>query len=330
MNSLTVLAGTGAAVSTVMLTTGLALATWPSHLRRTLRPYSIGLADDRRSVADVVRQIVPNLISAWEALATFVPLQAVESRLDSLAPWLGRQIVRADLSITVRELLLASLGVIVAALGLGFLLWGTTIMAGASAVFSLAVLVLYIRHRQGRRLRAFGDQLPDVLSILNISLRAGYSIMQALDSTSRQIRQPASMEFATVLREVRIGVSAEQALQHLAERVKNEDLGLLIGAIRLHRETGGNLVNMVETIEDTARERVKIRGEVRSLTAQAALGGWVISLLPVVLAGFLYLLNPSGISFFWTDWLGISMGGGAVFSVILGNYILRRIAKIEL
>jgi tight adherence protein B len=116
----------------------------------------------------------------------------------------------------------------------------------------------------------------------------------------------------------------------MAERVKNDDLLLLINAIRIHRETGGNLVSMVETIEETARERVKIRGEVWALTAQASLGGWVITLLPVVLGGFLYLLNPSGISFFWTDWTGAIMGGAAVFNVLLGNLLLRRITKIEL
>ena len=331
MTILTLLAAPLAALAMMMLTAGFVLVRTPSRQRVMLYLHaSASPARDAALRPTPLREMLPHLFGAWEAIVSLTPLRRKGHRDGRLEPWLTRQLVRADLAITPRELALITMGVMAGGAATGFLLWGTPAMSTVAAVASLVGLVFYVRHKQARRLRAFGEQLPEVLSVFIISLRAGHSTMQALDAISKQVRAPASVELATVVREVHLGISPEQALRHLARRVNNEDLHLLINAMAIQHETGGNLIDMVETIGETVRERVKLRGEVQALTAQASMGSWIVSLLPVVLGGFLFAINPAGISFFWSNWLGVATGSVAVFNIVAGNLILRRMTKIEL
>lgn len=332
MNAGALIVGPLAALSVMMLATGAVMVRTPSALRRGLRTQIT--AETLKQIAPrehhTLRGRLPHLAGAWDlAVSLFTRLRRSPYG-GRVEPWLARQLVRSGIALTPREILIISIGIIACGMAGGFLLWGTVATSGISGLATLLGLAAYVRRRQTQRLCAFGEQLPEMLSLLIISLRAGHSTMQALDTISRQVRAPASVEMSIVTREVQLGINPEEALRHLAERVNNEDLHLLINAIAIQHETGGNLISMVETIGETVRERVKIRGEVRALTAQAAMGGWIITLLPAVLGAFLFLVNPSGMSFFWTNWIGGAMGGVAICSVAVGNLVMRRIARIEL
>jgi tight adherence protein B len=314
-------------VVVTLLAQGLRLRRFPSRLTQALLAYTFPPPASSAPVEGRRRRVAlrPLVAAAWETAAR-VP--ALESHMDHLEVWLTRQLVRADLALTAREL--ALLALVAGGLLVGWALAGTLVLVLMSGIAPLVGLVAYMRHRQGRRVRRFGAQLPDVLSMLIIAVRSGQTTPQALQTMSQQIRPPAAQEFATVVREIGLGVPAEQALGNLAARIANEDLRLLVTAIKIQREKGGNLVDMLVTIEQTVRQRVVLRRMVGSLTAQARMGAWIITLLPVGLAGVLYLMNPSGMAFFWTDPLGMAMGGGASGGVILGNVALRKITQIEL
>ncbi|MDQ2830029.1 MAG: type II secretion system F family protein [Chloroflexota bacterium] len=316
-------------VGVTLLAQGLRLRRFPSRLTQALLAYTFPAPTTSAPVERRRRRVAlrPLVAAAWETAAR-VP--ALESHMDHLEVWLTRQLVRADLALTARELALLALGLAAGGLLVGWALAGTLVLVLVSGVVPLVGLVAYMRHRQGRRVRRFGTQLPDVLSMLIIAVRSGQTTPQALQTMSQQIRPPAAQEFATVVREIGLGVPADQALGNLAARIANEDLRLLVTAIKIQREKGGNLVDMLVTIEQTVRQRVVLRRMVGSLTAQARMGAWIITLLPVGLAGVLYLMNPSGMAFFWTDPLGMAMGGGAGGGVILGNVALRKITRIEL
>ena len=335
------IAGPAAALAVLLLTAGLARVRVQNPLTRTLGSY-VGAwggnsspdeseRRERQKTRRAVHDISQGSRGALLALvAHALTLLRLDQRVARFEPWLTRQLIRADLSLTTREFVVLTIGVTAGGLFVGSVLWGLGVGSLLGAVIGAGILILYVRYRQKRRLKVFGDQLPEVLSVLIINLHAGLSIIQAFDNMSKQTRPPASLEFGAVIRETRLGVPAEQALRGLARRIDNPDLHLLVNAVIIQRETGGNLINMMETIEATVRERVKIRGEVRTLTAQTSLGGYIITGLPVVLAFALYLINPSGISFFWSNLLGMSMGGATILCVVVGNMVLRRIAKIEL
>ena len=318
-----------ALVGVALLAQGLRLRRVPSRFTQALVAYTPPSPVRSAPAEGRHRRIAlrPLVAVAWEAVA-HVP--TLGSRMDHLDVWLTRQIVRADLALTARELVLLALGLVAGGLLVGWALVGTPVLILVSGVAPLVGLTAYLRYRQGRRVRRFGAQLPDVLSMLIIAVRSGQTTPQALQTMSQQIRPPAAQEFATVVREMGLGVPAEQALGNLAARIANEDLRLLVTAIKIQREKGGNLVDMLVTIEQTVRQRVVLRRMVGSLTAQARMGAWIITLLPVGLAGVLYLMNPSGMAFFWTDPLGMAMGGGAGGGVILGNVALRKITRIDL
>ena len=331
------IAGPAAALAVLLLTAGLVRVRVQNPLTRTLGSY-VGAwgtpspdESERQTTRRAVRDISKGSRGAVLALiARAMTLLRLDQRVSRFAPWLTRQLIRADLSLTVREFVLLAIGVAAGGLFVGSVLWGVGVGSLLGAAIAIGILVFYVRFKQKRRLKVFGDQLPEVLSVLIINLRAGLSIMQAFDNMSKQIRPPAALEFGAVIRETRLGVPAEQALRGLARRIDNPDLHLLVNAVIIQRETGGNLINMMETIEATVRERVKIRGEVRTLTAQTSMGGYIITGLPIVLALALYFINPSGISFFWSDLLGMVMGGATILCVAVGNMVLRRIAKVEL
>src|SRR5579872_4722395 len=231
MTILTLLTAPLASLAVMMLTVGFVLVRTPSRQRVMLYIHtSSSPLRDAALRPTPVREMLPHLFGAWDALLSLV-LRRKGRREGRLEPWLTRQLVRADLAITPRELALITLGVMAGGAATGFLVWGTLAMSIVAAMAGLAGLVVYVRHKQARRLRAFGEQLPEVLSVFIISLRAGYSTMQALDAISKQVRAPASVELATVVREVHLGIPPEQALRHLARRVNNEDLHLLINAM---------------------------------------------------------------------------------------------------
>lgn len=246
---------------------------------------------------------------------------------------LARDLARADIKITVGEFMvltvvLASVGGLVGfALPIGghFLLGVLLLLGGVYAPRA------YVTRRKQGRQNLFNQQLADVVTLMSGSLRAGYSLLQAMELVAREAPQPVASEFDRVVREVGLGLSPEEALANLVERMQSEDLELLVTAINVQREVGGNLVEVLDTISATIRDRVKLIGEVRVLTAQQQYSGYIVALLPVALALLLGIINPSymlGV-FQETTWCGWTMATCSVVMIFTGFMAIRRIVNIK-
>lgn len=189
---------------------------------------------------------------------------------------------------------------------------------------------LLLRSHLKHRLRLAEQQFVDFLTLCANAMRAGHSWLQALELAAREMPDPMGLELTRTLREVGLGLSAEEALLRMVERLPSADLDLMITAVLIQRQVGGDLASILDNIAATIRERQRIKAEVRTITAQGRLSGWVISLLPVVLALLLNVMNPEYISLLWTHPVGLMMLLSSVFSMALGVYAINRIVKIDI
>src|SRR5262245_43305630 len=211
---------------------------------------------------------------------------------------LATEIARADLKLRPAEfvaLWIASPFVFVAAsfiLGFIFPAFQHPFTLAVAFVVGLLAPRYYLRYRQGRRVRRFGEQLPDTITLLANSLRAGSSFLQGLELVTREGRPPISEEFERVVREMSLGVALQPALNNLVRRVNSEDLELMVTAINIQSQVGGNLATVLDSIAFTIRERIRIIGEINTLTAMQRYSGYVITLLPVGLGIILMLISP--------------------------------------
>ena len=247
----------------------------------------------------------------------------------SAADRLAYSLQRADLRLTVTEFLLVWLLTIAAAVALGNVIsghWAPAIMAG---VFGALLPHVFVRSRQAARLNAFNHQLGTVVMQLAGSLRAGYGLLQALDFVAHESPPPAGPEFAQVVRDVKLGRTTMAALDDLSGRIGSEDLMLIVTAIRIQHETGGNLAEILETAGETIRERVRIKGEVRSLTAQQRISGYVLAGLPIFVFFILMLLNPNYESRLFAPGPTLCIPACALLSMFVGFLAIRRIVAIE-
>jgi tight adherence protein B len=189
---------------------------------------------------------------------------------------------------------------------------------------------IYMSYMQGRRRKMFDDELGDTINLLVNGLRTGFSVLQAMEAVARELPQPVAGEFDRVVKEVQLGLSLEQALQNMLRRVKSEDLDLVVTAINVQREVGGNLAEILDVISHTIRERVRIKGEISVLTAQGMITGYVITGLPLALMTFLYLVNREYVQRLWTSGLcGWAMLIAGAILIVSGFLIIQRIVRIE-
>lgn len=201
------------------------------------------------------------------------------------------QLRKADLKFTVTEYFMLH---VILSVGLGAigLMTRGVFGGGIGVIAGFFAPRIYLGIKQGQRFNAFQDQLPDILSLWVNSLRAGYSVPQAMEAVAREAPPPSSDEFKRVVSEIQIGIPMEIALNNMLARIESEDLDLVFTAVNIQREVGGNLAEILETISHTIRERIRIKGEIRTLTASGRATGTLIGLLPIGLAVFLYLVNP--------------------------------------
>jgi tight adherence protein B len=211
---------------------------------------------------------------------------------------MARDLARADLKLRVVEFVAIKIGV--GALGAALGVYLAQAYSPAAMVLSAivgGVLLsfvpdLYVGHRAKGRVKRFNDMLGDTITMMSNALRGGYSFLQTLDMVSREAPSPVSDEFRRVVQEVGLGRTTEEALGNLYRRVPSDDLDLLITAVNIQHEVGGNLAQILDAIGHTIRERVRIKGEIQTLTAQGRISGYVITALPIFLAGYITLVNP--------------------------------------
>jgi tight adherence protein B len=202
--------------------------------------------------------------------------------------------------------------------------FGTLIAVGA--LFAPKGILIILRQR---RLQRFNLQLLDSLLSMSNALRAGFSILQAFETVVRERRNPISMEYGLFLQQIRLGVRFEDAMRQMEQRVGSEDLTLMVLAIETARQTGGNLTEVFEKIASTIRERMRIQGRIRSLTAQGRLQGIIVGAMPFILMIVLTLLDPVMMSAFFHAKIGMVLIGTVVVFVTLGGLVIRKIIRIE-
>jgi tight adherence protein B len=239
------------------------------------------------------------------------------------------QLLTANWPISESEFLLIRFWAIAGGFILGWLLGQSPISGVGLAVIAYILPGFLLQQAIHRRRSRFERQLVDILVLLSNSVRAGYSLLQAIDVVVREMSAPASEEFRRVRREVGLGLPLNQALQNLNDRMKNDDLYLVVTAISINTQVGGNLVTMLEAVTRTIRERVRLFAEVRVLTSQQRFNSYILTLLPFGMGALLFFLNPAYMArlFEPTIWLCIPIA--AFFNVFLGNFIIRRMSKIE-
>ncbi|PWB77959.1 MAG: secretion system protein [Anaerolineales bacterium] len=248
----------------------------------------------------------------------------------------ARELARADLKLKVAEYYAL---VFISTVALAFIAWliqshwASVIIGGVIGFF---VPRFYVKRQQAVRLQKFNDQLGDMLNLMVNGLRAGYSTMQAMEAVSRELPSPISDEFHRVVQEMQIGITMEKALENLLRRIPSDDLDFVITAINVQREVGGNLSEILDTISFTIRERVRIKGEIRVMTANVRTSGAVLSLIPVGLGLALWFISPEYIGSFFDPnpvlpqpLCGIIAVAVIIGMIIAGYFVMMKIADIE-
>lgn len=244
-----------------------------------------------------------------------------------------QQLARADLKLTVAEYAaLHVVSVIGFFAGAWFILFrGDLIMSIVAGFVGLFFPRIYVSRATSKRLIRFEQQLPDTLGLWVNALRSGFSVLQAMEAISRDAPEPTATEFKRVVQEVQLGIDVEDALDHLLARVESEDLDLVVTAVNIQREVGGNLAEILETISHTIRERVKLKGEIRVLTSQGRMTGWLISLLPIAVALFLSVIQPGFMNpMFENRMCGWPMLGVGLALIGLGMAAIQKIVNIDI
>lgn len=265
----------------------------------------------------------------------------INSRVEksSMGDSISKELARADLKLKPGEYIAL---LIISAGGVGFVAY----YIGGGILFGILGVIIgfflprfYVKSQQAKRLIKFNEQLADMLNLMVNGLRAGYSTMQAMEAVSKELPPPISDEFRRVVQEMQLGVNMETALANLLRRIPSEDLDLVITAVNVQREVGGNLAEILDTISYTIRERVRIKGEIRVLTTQVMYSGRFLSMLPIFVMGILYLLNREYMMEFFKPENNSMYGGipcgylALIFSALLivaGYFAMNKLGDIEI
>jgi tight adherence protein B len=242
---------------------------------------------------------------------------------------LDLQLEAAGVSVRSGEFVVASAGAALVGAILGAALMQNLLLALVIGAVGALLPTVLLRRALGKREDKLREQLPDVLSIMASSLRAGHSFLQSLDAVAKEISQPAAGEFQRVVSEIRLGRPAEDALESLAERVGSADFMWAVLAVNIQREVGGNLAEILDNVADTLRERAMLRRQVRVLTAEGRLSGWVLSLLPIAIGLYMFAVNPSYIGELFKNTIGWVMLATAAVLMVLGVLWMRKIVDID-
>ena len=307
-----------------------------SDVNARLERYASASRTDRAAAQP--KRDIGERISASATLASFN--RVVEKR-----DWgsdLARELARADVALKPTEFLAIRLGAL-AGVPLGMILLSPFISLLGSPILWAVGLVLgfwlprfWLNRRKSGRLKAFNSNLADTIMLLANSLRAGSSFLQSVEMVVREAQPPVSTEFSRVIREVNLGLSLDDALGNLQRRVRSDDLDLMTTAIAIHHTVGGNLAEILDSIAYTIRERVRIKGEIKTLTAQQRMSGYVVGFLPVALVILLSVIAPSFMEPMLRtppELLGLPLGlfilgfGGLMMGI--GFILIRRIVDIE-
>ncbi|MCL5057063.1 MAG: type II secretion system F family protein [Actinobacteria bacterium] len=247
-----------------------------------------------------------------------------------LARMVDKNLAGADIPLKSEEYIILAAGLSVLAGLMAFLLLLNFIHGILAGLMVTVISILWLRVAKARRLSKFNSQIGDALVIMSNALRSGFSFLQAMDMVRKELPNPLSKEFGRTFQEMNLGTATEEALGNLNTRVNSDDLDLVITAVLIQRQVGGNLAEILDNIASTIRERIRIKGEIKTLTAQGKMSGFVIGLLPVVLAVVMSFISPDYMSVLFTTPFGLAMLAGAVILEIIGILLIRKIIDIKI
>lgn len=319
MSPIVIAVGAGVLIFVVFVVIGLAMSRGEQAIDKRLQTYAGQRGAQPKPSSEGDEKKPSFLVQAVDKAAArrgFAASMAVE-------------LARADLKLTVGEFLILSWVSVISSGLFMFLLGGTIFLAPIGMIIGYFIPRILVKLRKGRRLRAFNDQLGDCITLMANALRAGYSLLQAMEVVSRELAPPISTEFARVVKEVGLGLSHEDAMRHLQDRIQSDDLDLMITAINVQHEVGGNLSEILDTIGHTIRERVRIQGEIRVLTAQGMMSGYVISFLPIGLMLILFLINRQYIGAMFKEPCGWIMLGFMAITMSAGFFSIQKIVHVD-
>ena len=323
-----------AALSILLIAVGIATS-GRSGMSARLERYASGKEEKKAAASGAS---FAELLAQSQALSQLN--KAVEQR--DFGARLSRDIARADLKLKPSEFLIIWIAAIVGIPVLFLVLspfigvLGNPLALLVGGLIGAFIPRWWLNRRKNGRLNAFNKQLPDTITLLANALRAGSSFLQAIELVVRESRPPISLEFSRVIREVNLGLPFEQALENMVRRVRSDDLELMATAISIQHSVGGNLAEILDSIAFTIRERIRIKGEIRVLTAQQRLSGYVVALLPVGILIFLWIAAPDFMAPMFNPEASIAglpagaviMGIGGIM-MFIGFILIRRIVDIE-
>lgn len=240
----------------------------------------------------------------------------------------SRDLTEMFLFFTPRQILVVTLATatLMAMLGLLGFNWFVGLAAGLTGFL---VPFIGIRKLKERRIRQFEGQLVDALVQMAAAFRAGLTLAQAMENISQDMPKPISQEFGLFLKEIKLGVLQDEALQNMADRVNSEDLQLVVTATNVSKQLGGNMAEMYDTISATIRERFRIEGRIRSLTAQGKLQGWVVGFMPLILGIILNFMRPDLMNPMLNSTFGYILVSVIICMELTGIWLIRRIVAID-
>ncbi len=334
MNYLTLVVAAISAVAILLIAVGIASSGSGSGVSARLERYAAGREDKKKEKPEGLAE----LLAQSSAMATIN--KAVEQR--DFGANLSRELARADLKLKVSEYLAlwatATVGTPVVFFLIGFVVssFQNPLVLLFGVILGFMAPRFWLSRRQSGRLNAFNKQLPDTITLVANALRAGSSFLQAIELVVRESRPPVATEFGRVIREVNLGLPFDTALENMVRRVRSDDFELMATAIAIQHQVGGNLAEILNSIAFTIRERVRIKGEIRTLTAQQRLSGYVVGLLPFGLAGFIYLAAPTFFAPMFDPKVsviglpaGIIILGFGVVMMLIGFTAIQKIVDIE-
>ena len=262
-------------------------------------------------------------------------LRRAASKAESMAESQGNAgmiataLEQANIPLKPGEAIIAAIGVaIIAGLLLGLLI-GSIIWAVIAGAAVLIFSFLYVSHVASKQRKMFDMQLPDTLNLLSTSLRAGYSIMQAIEAAAQEAPEPSRREFGRAMAEMRLGRPMIDALGDIAVRMESKDFEWTVLAIAIQREVGGNLAEVLQTTAETILHRNRFRREVKALTAEGRFSMWIMAGLPIVVFLGISILNPGYAEPLYTTVAGYVMVGIGLMLMGVGIFWMNRIVKID-
>lgn len=244
--------------------------------------------------------------------------------------WFDLQVERAALPVTGGEYATITF--------FGGLFWFFMMLIVNGSIVRSAVICVawwlcasfYLCNLGQKRMKAFNAQLGDAIVMMSNAVKAGFTFQQAMDIVSKEMNDPISGEFTRAINEVQLGVPLEDALNGISKRITSDDFDLVATAVIIQRQVGGNLTHILDTVGQTIRERIKLNGEIKSLTAEGIMSGWIIGLLPVALAGFFLMLDPHYFDEFLQASFGKTLVIVALVSEIIGGLIINKIVNVRI